>query len=414
MPAPRRVEFTGLPLAQDSALGVLPVVAWAGLGPGTFSGHDVVEVLVPGGSAVLSAVHDAILVRGREAGLAVRLAEPGEFSARAYLHGRMSLERAEGLAAFIGARSGSDLRAAEHCRSGRLGAEVRAWADELAHVLALVEAGIDFSDQEDVQSIALAEVRRRLRSLDAAWGERLAGSGPMESAGLRPRVVLAGAPSAGKSTLFNALLGRARSVVDAEPGTTRDVLAEPWSPVPGVGAELVDLAGLGPEAHGAPGAGDRPEFERRALEAIASAAVVVWCDPSGRFEAGGSLDAAPTARVVRVRTKADLPAAGAAGVEGLAVCALDGYQLGALRRAIADAVASPAGEPASGMPRLLIRHAWAVRQARAALVPALERAEPEVIAGALRSALDALGDVAGQISPDQILGRIFSTFCVGK
>ena len=381
---------------------VLPVLLIAYAEGRSYTGEDSAEILLPGSPLVL----DRVL--GLLAGLpGVRLAEPGEFTARAYLAGRLTLEQAEGVAATIAAQSEGELESARELLAGRAGARYRAWADEVTTLLALVEAGIDFSDQEDVTAIASVELRRRLLRVLA---ELLESGGAAVSAGRTlPRVVLAGAPNAGKSTLFNALLGRRRAVVSAEPGTTRDALEEPLDlgrDVPGAGTVLlVDAAGLE-----APRDAEIAAAMRGATRAaLRSADLVVHCDPDGRFPA---LPIAPRS-ALRVRTKSDRAAAG--GSEELAVCALDGWNLGALRAEIARlAIAGRA----SGLAALLPRHRAAMARAAAHLAEAaaLARAAAgaEVMAGELRPALDALGELVGRIDADRVLGRVFAAFCVGK
>jgi len=382
-------------------------LVWADA-PRSYTGEDTAEIVMVGSPIVLERAMARILaIEG------VRPAEPGEFSARAYLNGRLTLAQAEGVALRISARSGAALRAAGEMMRGEHGDRVRAWTDEIADLLALVEAGVDFTDQEDVVPIPPPELRARLASIVSAMSDQLGGAAPDRVRTSAPEAVLYGRPNAGKSALFNALLGRERAVVSQSAGTTRDAISEPLDlerDAPGAGAvTLTDLAGLGDRAVDNIDAAARELARNRLVRADA----VLWCDPTGRFEHDAP---APDRPVVRVRTKADLPATGRLG---LGVCGIDGSGLGALRRAIADALGSRESlGPAAFVPRL--------RHALTRTLDALERAidlvdpgsasldEPELVAGALRDALDAMGDLGERLTPNDVLGRVFASFCVGK
>jgi tRNA modification GTPase len=406
------------PCAEDGAL-IMPVLAWCFKGPRSYTGEDGAELMFPGGPAIRAALLQRVLaIEG------VRPAEPGEFTARAYLNGKLTPEQAEGVAAVIAAGNAEQLRAARELLDGSTGAAYLVLADELASALALVEAGIDFTDQDDVVAIAPGELTRRLRQVEAGIEAALGGAGGAADESAEPVVVLVGAPNAGKSTLFNALLGRARAVVSAEAGTTRDAVEERLglegsAPGGASSVRLVDLAGL-----------DTAMASRSMLDAlgqaraaarIGGADVLVLCSPWGwewtpvRVKAGQ--------RVVRVRTKADLVHGREAEPTAAAVCALDGWGLPALRRAIADAALGSASR-GSARGTVLPRHRACLSRALAGVRSALARSkdqgaagplgDPEVIASDLRGALDDLGEVAGRISPDDVIGRVFATFCVGK
>lgn len=391
----------------------LPALAMFFPAPGSYCGEDTLELLISGGAAIVSRVLDRVLDHG-----GVQLAQPGEFSARAYMNGHLSLSEAEGIALRIGALHTEALRAADSLLDGRYGILCRAWVDEIAALLALVEAGVDFSDQDDVVPISPVNLRDRLCVVCSQIGEQTGAASGARVTRSMPLVVLVGRPNAGKSALFNALLGRTRAVVSECAGTTRDALHEPLDlsrEIPGAGVvELVDLAGLDVAAIDA----IDHDAQQHARTVVRRADAVLWCDPYGWFEQGQF--AVPSGvNVVRVRTKSDLPTQGDADPAALRVCAFDPSTLGVLRRAIADATSVGVG---SGVGMFVPRHRRALREADAGLHDAIQRLDPqahaihdpELVALGLREALDALGELVGEVSPDDVIGRVFATFCVGK
>lgn len=406
---------------------LLPCLLMRFDGQRSYTGEDSAEIVLPGNPLVLERVMGRLLAVPN-----VREAQPGEFSARAYLNGRMTLAQAEGVAALIAAGTEDQLAAASSLMRGRTGERHRAWADRAATLLALVESGIDFTDQEDVVPIAPALLAARLDAIIAEMLVELGSASGAERATGLPRVALVGPPNAGKSTLFNALLGRRRAMVSPVAGTTRDAIVETLDLSRDVSGgpfvELVDLAGLDAGIVATSGIVDQ-HAQRQARGELQRADVLVLCDPLGRFGFDAVVPAGRSS--LRVRTKADLPRMSVARVSEqgmgvppvlrneIGVCALDGWNLAVLRRAIADAATATRD---SGGTWMLPRHRRALTAAceglmaaRAALNPATPSlGHPELIAGDLRPALDHLGELVGEISPDDVIGRVFATFCVGK
>lgn len=357
-------------------------------GPASFTGEDVLEIILPGNPILIERVLGSLE--------GVRPAGPGEFSARAYLNAKLTLEQAEGVAHSITAESDAELAVASDLLAGRRGGMYRGWTDRLATLLALTEAGIDFTDQEDVVVIRPEALVEGLVAIRGELASELGASVGSAAREALPRVALVGAPSAGKSTLFNALLGERRSVTHASPGTTRDVIAERLV-VDRSAVELLDLPGLDADARGLDA-----RSQDAAMKAAHDADLRLYCDPTGRFDRPFP---APT---IRVRTKADLGPPENAGFADLSVSAVEGVHLPSLCRAIAD----HATVQAPGVPP---RHAAAFRVAHEHLSTAIARGTPdEVTAGAMRAALDALASLTGDVSPDDVIGRIFASFCVGK
>ncbi len=420
LPAPvARAATFRLPSGHD-----LRLLALTARSPHSYTGEHAAELLIPANPHLANRVLDA-LKRHPD----VRDAGPGEFSARAYLNGRLTLAQAEGVAALIAAANTGDLAAAHAAMRGTSGRRFSAWADELSTLLALVEAGIDFADQESVVPIAPPLLAARLAALRDTMAGALGARAGEQADDWRPRAVLLGRANAGKSTLFNALLGRPRTVASPIAGTTRDLIAEALPPEAGehraaVGGTIAPLAALGLEVLLVDAPGTEPATRELLESAACSSRVILWCDPSAVFNPAELPAAASAKPTIRIRTMADLPLAHAQhGPTALAVCAVDGYQLPALRHAIMEACWSTresAGEVATLLPRhrRVLAEALSVLDAaaRAAARHGTERSlrSPELLAAQLRAALDTLGDLTGRVDPDAIIGRIFSTFCIGK
>lgn len=411
----------------------IPTIVLIMPGPHSYTGEDSAELQLPGNLVLLERIVDSLLDSAKRRSIPARRANPGEFTARAFLNGRMSLTQAEGVAATIAAQSDAELRAAHLLTSGSLGDFAHSLADDLATALALVEAGIDFTDQEDVVAISPADLHARLLNLQRRLEEQLRRSVGMEQLEAIPWVVLVGHPNAGKSALFNALLGHERAVVSPITGTTRDILTEPLTIQTDHGpAEvmLVDLAGLDEDASAM-----NQMMQAAARQATDRAELILRCVPvdQGRLQIASD--------EVLVRTKADLfesakpiqsathkPGQNAAPArvpeDGIFVSALTGSGLNQLKDLIARRLSDRAVSLAADATALRPRHESALQSALANIGQSLELVAPirherhlgypELIASTMRAALDDLAALAGDISPDEVLGRVFATFCVGK
>ncbi len=385
------------------------------LAPHSYTGQDVVELLLPGNPLLAQWVLAALLRRG------ARLAEAGEFTARAFFNGKMDLTNAEGVAAVIAARDRHHQRAARRLMDGELTAQLRRPLEAVAHTLALLEAEVDFSE-EDISFISVDQRRVQVASIIAQLSDLLTRSPRLEPLDRPPALVLAGRPNAGKSTLLNALCGWERAVVSPEAGTTRDVLAVPLL-LPRGWAQIEDMAGLesaggaqaqepqsslangqAPASQAEAARAMQEQAQRRLLEADAIVLVRAWDD----WRPAISL---PRPADLTVITKCDRGAALDAAAGHLAVSARDGRNMGALRRAL-DRLAF--GHRAADKLALTARHVRAIELALEALQRAQQESATELAAHELRLALDHLGSIGGRVDPDQVLGMIFSQFCVGK
>ncbi|MHB8078818.1 MAG: tRNA uridine-5-carboxymethylaminomethyl(34) synthesis GTPase MnmE [Candidatus Krumholzibacteriia bacterium] len=392
--------------ALDEAL-VLPLLA-----PRSYTGEDTVEFHCHGGRLPARRVLDACVAAG------ARPAGPGEFTRRAFLNGRLSLDQAEAVADLIHAEDELTAGAALAQLRGGLRREVAAIEAPLRDLLADLEGSVEFGEAGLAQGVARERIAGDLRDACLAIDHLLA----LAPAARRLRdgvsVVLAGPPNSGKSSLFNALAGRERALVDAEPGTTRDVVSTRVRHG-GLTFVLHDTAGLRP-------GGGRVESRGMALarEAIARADIVLWlrdltaADPPGE---GGEPAAGGGARLLRIGTKADLgDRTGALPADTLVTSARTGAGLEALKEALLGA-ADAAGVREVARAGLLLnaRHQHRLMEAREPLGDLLAGAEAgevgeEIVAGLLGAVLARLGEISGRVFTEQVLGDIFARFCAGK
>jgi tRNA modification GTPase len=375
-------------------------------GPNSFTGEDVVEFQGHGGPVVLKLLMEELLDAG------ARLARAGEFTERAYLNGKMDLAQAEAVADLIASASETAVRAANRSLSGVFSRRIHEIDDLVLNLRVYVEAAIDFSD-EDIDLLQSGDVSGRLEAVAAEL--RALRSASSQGVLLRDGIAMAllGAPNVGKSSLLNALAGEDRAIVTEIPGTTRDLVRVPVH-LDGMPVELVDTAGLRVTD-------DVVEREgvRRAMEQGRKADVVLLLTDLSEPEQAPPAELATldSRALIRVGNKRDLLPESSLGELpddcDVAISAATGEGIAELIRIIAERVGYQVPEAAF---TARTRHLQALARAEDYLHRAMARTgdEAELIAEELREVQMALGEIVGEITPDDLLGEIFSSFCIGK
>ena len=391
--------------------------------PHSYTGEDVFEMQAHGGPVVLQLLLARCLEAARAAAPRLRIARPGEFTERAFLNDKLDLAQAEAVADLIDASTEAAARSAARSLDGAFSREVDALTAELVELRMLVEATLDFPDEE-IDFLEAADARGRLARAAAAVDAVLARArqGALLQGGIR--VVLAGQPNVGKSSLLNALAGVELAIVTATPGTTRDKVGQTIQ-IEGVPVHVVDTAGLR-EAN--------EEVERIGVERswaeIGNADAIVFLHDLSR-EGDADYDAAereiasrlPTrlagdGRLLHVHNKVDAVEAAAVDIGGgLAISAVTGQGLDALRRRLVEVAGWQAAPEGLFIARA--RHVDALQRTRGHLAAAAGHGEAgnarlELFAEELRLGHDALAEITGAFSADDLLGAIFSRFCIGK
>lgn len=399
LPPPRHASLRRL-RAPDGETLDHALVLWFP-GPASYTGEDAAELHLHGGRSIIAGAIDALAVAG------LRQAEPGEFTRRAFLHGKMDLTAAEAIADLIAAETAAQRRQALHQADGGLARLYGGWAERLARLLAHQEAAIEFAEDglpTDLDAKARAgagELRAEIEAhlADARRGELL-----------REGLVFAiiGAPNAGKSSLLNALVGREAAIVSARAGTTRDIV-EARLDLAGVPVTLSDTAGLREAADEIEAEGIK-RAERRAHEAQ----LVITLFAADQPPDSETLRWIGPEALVLVN-KCDLAPAPAmiAGVPAIAISARQGTGLDALRDRLAEVALRLTGA-GQGNQLTRPRHRAALTEASALLAEAEEASLAELTAEALRAALFALGRLTGRVGVEEILDIVFRDFCIGK
>ena len=399
---PRRATLVKVRDAQGRVLDECVTTVFTA--PHSFTGEDVAELCCHGGMLVTRRVLERLLECG------ARPAEPGEFTRRAFENGRLDLTQAEAVMDVISAGSDLALRAAQNQLQGAIGSRVQQAADKLINIAAHVEAYIDFPE-EDIAPDTTAELVRGLDGISEQLRQLLATAdeGRILREGVRTAII--GAPNVGKSSLLNMLLGYDRAIVSPTAGTTRDTIEESVA-VGGLRLRLIDTAGL----HESGDEIERAGMERsRRAQAEADLILEVHDASLPRPQT----DPAPsTAKTITLLNKSDLPEhADWHGAEGLRISCATGQGRAELEQAIESLFLHDSGERDS-LAAINTRHRYALQLALDAIARArasMEAAEsPELTDVDLREALDALGTITGRIDTEDILSRVFSTFCLGK
>ena len=410
LPSPRSAQYCAF---RDDATRVIDRgVALYFPAPASFTGEDVLELQGHGGPVVMDMLLAATLARG------ARPARPGEFSERAFLNGRIDLSQAEAVADLIDSGSRAAARSAMRSLDGAFSEQVQALAAALTEVRALIEACIDFPEEE-VDFLSDPQLQQRLNSLRSRLAEIRAGAGRGVLLKEGVRVVLAGQPNVGKSSLMNLLAGRDSAIVTDIPGTTRDIIREHIQ-LDGLPLHVIDTAGIR-----APGDAVEEHGVQRAWDAIesADALLLVIDDRTGLADADREILARTPAGVSRivVNNKIDLsgarPGALRKGEEvHVRLSATTGAGIEALESSLKECVGYELAEEGAFMARR--RHLDALERTQTAVDAAHEvlrrHRAGELAAEELRQAQQAVGEITGEVTSDDILGEIFSRFCIGK
>ncbi len=432
--SPRRLEFTAiLDLEEGSLVTGSPVqgrVLDNGLvaffaAPNSFTGEDVLEFNLHGSPYLVNR-----LLQNLER-LGVRPARAGEFSERAYLNGQIDLAQAEGIADLIAAETESQAKVAEEQLSGKLSRAVLALGEPLRDVLAEIEAQIDFPEEGipplsySSWSAVISSIATRARDyLETFSSGRILREGAS--------VVLVGLPNAGKSSLLNRLLGEERVIVTPVPGTTRDSIEERIS-LDGLFVRLWDTAGLAEQGSHArvPDEVETLGIARSWKKAAEGELVIYIYDSTLDFDEQRAVFEqvrALSSQIIIVANKSDIKPSAVTdriskiaiplGVEVIPVSAVTGQGLGELRKGIKRVLTSGSSSSSGGVIITSTRHFVALKQAQELLTEALQglgdELPPELIALNIRGALSALNEIVGVTHTEEILGRIFSKFCIGK
>jgi len=411
VPEPRSAHY--LPFADEHGEVLDRGILLYFPAPHSFTGEDVLELQAHGGPVLL----DMLLRRCLQLG--ARLARAGEFSERAFLNDKLDLAQAEAIADLIDAGSEQAARNALRSLQGEFSRRVQHLVQKLTELRIYIEAAIDFPE-EDIDFLAQSRVQEQLEALQGELAAvlREAGQGVLLREGMT--LVIAGAPNAGKSSLLNALAGRESAIVTDIPGTTRDLLREHIQ-IDGMPLHIIDTAGLREST-------DKVEQIgiQRAIEAIQQADRVLLVTDSSRGQAAvwpALLGAAPPpSRTTVIRNKADVSGEALGcqqntdGSTQITLSAKTGSGLELLREHLKQCMGYVAGGEGSFSARR--RHLQALHKAQDFLQQGMrqlsENAAAELLAEDLREAQRALGEISGQVSSDELLGRIFSSFCIGK
>ena len=430
--APRTAHYVALRDSRGEAIDHGLAIHFPA--PHSYTGEDVLELQAHGGPVVLQLLLARCLEAAGEPDPAtrrarlphLRLAQPGEFTQRAFLNGKLDLAQAEAVADLIDAGTEAAARSASRSLGGAFSREIDALAARIVELRALVEATLDFPEEE-IDFLERADARGRLNTIAATLAAVLdrTRQGALLREGIT--VVLAGQPNVGKSSLLNALAGAELAIVTPIAGTTRDKIGQTIQ-IEGVPVHVIDTAGLRDDSD------RRDEVERigiaRSWAEIEQADSVVFLHDLTRcgepaYEAGDAAIAlrlhlprtgSPGTRVLHVFNKSDA-AAGTDGVAGLRLSARTGAGLPALRRALLERAgwhASPEGVFIARTRHVLALQRTAEHLARAQALAERSDAALDLLAEELRLAHNALGEITGAFSADDLLGEIFGRFCIGK
>lgn len=408
LPSPRRAALARLSDPSSGAPLDRALALWFPA-PASFTGEDVAELHCHGGRAVIDGVLGAL---GRLPGL--RLAEPGEFSRRAFVNGKLDLTAAEGLADLVAAETAAQARQALRQLDGALGALYEGWRERLVGALACVEAALDFADEELPPDI-LERARDDAATVAREVAAHLADGGRGERLRAGAEVAVVGPPNVGKSSLVNRLAKRDAAIVSATPGTTRDVV-EVRLDLGGAPVTVADTAGL----RATPDAVEREGVRRAERRARTADRVLAVADATGGAAAAAAAVRPGSAGIVALN-KCDLLDAGAAAAlparvgawPAVAISCLTGAGIDDLTAALAADLGAGGGA-GDGPPLTRARHRNALEGCASALRRLARASEPELAAEELRDAVRALGRITGRAGVEDVLDAVFAGFCIGK
>ncbi|WP_216179499.1 tRNA uridine-5-carboxymethylaminomethyl(34) synthesis GTPase MnmE [Polynucleobacter sp. 80A-SIGWE] len=417
---PRQANLLTLRDAQGESIDQLIAIYFAA--PASFTGEDVLELQCHGGPQLLELVMKRCLELGKDQGLVI--AEPGEFSLRAYLNNKIDLAQAEAIADLIDAQSEAAVRGAARSLQGAFSNDINSLIEEITQLRILVESTLDFPEEE-IEFLENAQARERLSTvMKKLQGLR---EGAKQGKILRDgiQLVLAGAPNVGKSSLLNRLAGEEVAIVTPIAGTTRDRVKESIT-INGVPMHIIDTAGLRET-------GDLVEAKgiERSWEAIRAADLVIFLQDPSPMDKGKSAEASelkaqilqalpPKCPVLEVRNKSDLLSEAALNHDenpSLLISAKTGNGIEALKQTILRSVGWGGTQEGAIVARR--RHLDCLDRAAAHIDKSQQFAADgnislELFAEELRLAQDQLGHITGKLLPDDLLGKIFSQFCIGK